>query len=75
VVALIGAFSGLHLAQQRIHFIERQAPVGPYRGMAGEGGEQFVAMFGQHTTATVLAQIAQHIARELRAVRICEQGG
>src|SRR5690554_4202816 len=44
VIALIGAFRTLHLAQQRIHFVECQAPVGPYRAMARHGGKQFIAL-------------------------------
>src|SRR5574337_1614672 len=35
VVALVGAIGRFHLAQQRVHFIERQAPVRAHRAVAG----------------------------------------
>ncbi len=51
VIALVGALGGFHLAQQRVHFVERQAPVRAHRVMAGERAEQFVLALGQHARA------------------------
>ena len=38
VVALVGTLGGFHLAQQRVHLVERQAAVGADRAVAGQRG-------------------------------------
>jgi hypothetical protein len=40
VVALVRALGALHVPQQRVHLLERQAPVGAHGAMAGHAGEQ-----------------------------------
>src|SRR5690625_4722072 len=50
VIALVGAFGALHVAQQGVHFINIEAPVGPDRAVAGDGRQKFVKQ-GVGTTA------------------------
>ena len=64
MVALIGTQGALHIAQQAVHFIVTQAPVGAHGTMAGEGAEQFVAVFGEQARAAISFQIAQHLTRQ-----------
>src|SRR5450830_935876 len=42
VVALVCAFGGFHLAQQRVHFRDGEAAIGAHCRMAGQCAEQFV---------------------------------
>ena len=43
VVALAGALGRFHVAQQGVHFGQGQPAIGAHRGVAGHGGQQFVA--------------------------------
>ncbi len=64
VVALVGALGGLHLAQQGVHLVHGQAPVGAHRAVAGHGGQQFVLRPRQHRAGVHLGQLGQHAARQ-----------
>src|SRR5512143_120005 len=47
VVALVGALGLFHLAQDGVHLGQRELLVGAHGGVAGEGGQQFVAALGE----------------------------
>ena len=43
VVALVGTLGALHVAQQCVHLVQREAAVRAHRAVAGHGGQQVVA--------------------------------
>ena len=42
MIALAGTRRALHLAQQRIHLIDREAAIRTHRAVARHGGQQIV---------------------------------
>ena len=42
MVALVAAVGGLHLAQQGVHFVQRELAVGAHGAVAGHGGQDFI---------------------------------
>lgn len=74
MVALIGAFGGLHLAQQGVHFFQTQAAVGPHRTVAGHAAEQLVVGAGNHRAGLMLAQLGQHAARQFYRIALRQSG-
>ena len=70
VVALVGALGGFHLAQQRVHLVERELAVGAHRAVAGHGGQQLVLRALDHGAGVVLRQFGQHAARQFHRVAL-----
>src|SRR5256885_14570058 len=60
MVALPGALGLLHLAQQGVHFRNRQGPMGAHRAVAGHRPEQLVAALGEYAARTAHAEGLQH---------------
>src|SRR5690606_1961860 len=48
MVALVGAFSGFHLSQQGVHFLQRQLAVGSNRSVTSHVRDQLVAVLRQY---------------------------
>ena len=75
MVALVAALGLFHLAQQRVHFIEVQAPVGAHRAVAGHGGQQLVVGALHYGAGVHLFEFGQHAARQLDRVALRQRGG
>src|SRR6185312_16989377 len=73
VVALAGALSRLHLAQQRVHLRQRQRAMRAHRGVAGHRREEIVAVLREHGARAELTDVVQHGARERDRVGIGQQ--
>ena len=67
VIARLAALGALHLAQQRVHLLERQAPVRAHGRVAGHRREQLVAQRLDAPRALPVGEIAQ--ARRAPAAR------
>jgi len=63
MVALVGAEGAFHLAQDGVHLGDAELLVGAHGGMAGEGGEQLVATFGEGAAGAEIAQFVQYLGR------------
>ncbi len=75
VVALVAALGYFHLAQQGVHLVQGEAPVGAHRAVAGHGGQQLVLGALQHVARVVLGQFGQHAAGEFHRVALRQGGG
>src|SRR5690606_25860246 len=64
MVALPGTLGDLHVAQQGVHFRQRQPPVGAYRTVAGHRRQQLVTGTGDAPALAMLAQVGEHIAQQ-----------
>ncbi|KAG0766787.1 hypothetical protein G6F22_017769 [Rhizopus arrhizus] len=64
MVALAGPLGDFHVAQQRVHLWNGQAPIGTHRAMAGHGRQQFVARTRHAPALAVFAQVGQHVAQQ-----------
>ena len=74
MVALVSPFGLLHLSQERVHFLDRQLPVGAHRAMACHGGEQGVALLCQQAACPDLGEVVQYAARQRFEVAARERG-
>lgn len=73
MVALAAALGDLHVAQQGVHFRQRQASIGTDRSVAGHGPEQFVQMRLDTVAGAVLQQVGDDVAYQLGRLRLLEQ--
>ncbi len=75
MVALAGAFGFFHLAEQGVHFGNRQLAAGADGAVAGHGGEQFVAAGGGELADAVFAQFGDQRPGQGGGVAALQQGG
>ena len=59
-----------HVAQQRVHLVQRQPAVGAHRAVAGHRRQQLVARALHHAAGVDLRQFGQHRARQLGQVGV-----
>src|SRR5690242_16513398 len=53
MVALVGTLGALHVAQQRVHLVERELAMGAHGAMAGHGGQDLVLRALDHAARVV----------------------
>ncbi|MCY1433671.1 hypothetical protein D9M71_497070 [compost metagenome] len=70
MTAALGVF---HVAQQAVHFCQRQAPVGADGTVAGHGAEQFVQVRLNPVAGAVFHQVGQHILDQAVGFGLLEQ--
>ncbi|MPN41365.1 hypothetical protein SDC9_188910 [bioreactor metagenome] len=75
MVALVAAVGGLHLAQQGVHFVQRELAVGAHGTVAGHGGQDFIVCALHHGGGIVRGQFGQHAARQLHRIALRQAGG
>ena len=75
MVALPGALGGFHLAQQGVHFRQRQPPVGADRAMAGHGRQQRIPGVVDAARAAMLAEVGEHVAQQRFDIAVRQQRG
>jgi predicted RNA binding protein YcfA (HicA-like mRNA interferase family) len=72
VVALVCAFGDFHLAQQGVHFCQRELAVGAYRTVTGHGSQHIVTGALQHMVGIVLGQLSQYATRQGHRIALCQ---
>ncbi len=73
MVALAGTLGRFHVAQQRVHLGQAQAPVGAHRAVAGHRRQHVIAGFLDTARIALRHQIGDHVADQLRRVGAVEQ--
>lgn len=64
MIALPGAFGGLHLPEQGIHFGNAEPAIGAHRAMTGHGRQQGIALLGHAPGGAMLTQIGQDVPQQ-----------
>src|SRR6185503_12367798 len=75
MVALARSGRDFHLAQQGIHFGDRQDPAGADRAMAGDGRGDMVELVAQAERSAELGELAGEVTDEAGNVRLAECRG
>ena len=73
MITLIRTLGRFHLAQQRVHLIDRQQAVRTHRMVAGHGRQEIIARVINAVALPGLRQIRQHISQQRLDVGIPEQ--
>ena len=73
MVALVGPLDPLHGAQQGIHLVERQAPVGAHRPVAGHGGQDPIDLLAHPRGLPVHRQVREQVPHQALQVRVAQQ--
>ena len=69
MVALAGEGRGLHLAQQRVHLLEREAAPRAHAAVAGDAGQDQFQGFRQAQGVRRLGEVGGEVAQELGEMR------
>ena len=68
VIALVCTFRGFHLAEEGIHFRNRQDTVGTDGIVTGDGCQQFVSFFPGDPGGSVFMQITKNVVHDCRDI-------